>query len=194
MALLEIRDLSTDIALSRSVVHALDQVSLTLEAGRTLGIVGESGCGKTMTAMSIEQLLPPGGRIVGGEIRFDGRDLVGLPERELNRIRGRSRVPSRRSPPAASTSVPSQPSASRANATASCTSYGRTARYAVSLAACASVAAAADRDASGRAAEHPVNASRTAAAARTRRAPAPVRPITCRRRRPAWRGRPRRPP
>jgi peptide/nickel transport system ATP-binding protein len=88
MALLEIRDLSTHIALSRTVVHALDRVSLTVEAGQTLGIVGESGCGKTMTAMSIEQLLPPGGRIVGGRIRFDGRDLVGLPERDLTRIRG----------------------------------------------------------------------------------------------------------
>ncbi|HEY7103129.1 MAG TPA: ABC transporter ATP-binding protein [Mycobacteriales bacterium] len=88
MALLEIQDLSTDIALSRTVVHALDHVSLTVEAGRTLGIVGESGSGKTMTAMSIEQLLPPGGHIVGGQVRFDGRDLVGLSERELNRIRG----------------------------------------------------------------------------------------------------------
>jgi peptide/nickel transport system ATP-binding protein len=88
MALLEVTDLCTDIALTRTVVHALDHVSLTLEAGQTLGIVGESGCGKTMTAMSIEQLLPPGGRIVGGQIRFDGRDLVGLPEGELNRIRG----------------------------------------------------------------------------------------------------------
>jgi peptide/nickel transport system ATP-binding protein len=89
MALLEIRDLSTDIRLSKTVVHALDHVSLTVEAGRTLGIVGESGCGKTMTAMSIEQLLPPGGQIVGGQVVFDGRDLVGLPEQELRRIRGR---------------------------------------------------------------------------------------------------------
>jgi peptide/nickel transport system ATP-binding protein len=86
--LLEVRDLSTDIALHRTVVHALDHVSLTVETGQTLGIVGESGCGKTMTAMSIEQLLPPGGRIAGGQVTFDGRSLVGLPERELNRIRG----------------------------------------------------------------------------------------------------------
>ncbi|HVQ90797.1 MAG TPA: ABC transporter ATP-binding protein [Mycobacteriales bacterium] len=89
MALLEIRDLSTDITLGRSVVHALDHVSLTLEAGQTLGIVGESGCGKTMTAMSIEQLLPPGGRIVGGQVVFAGRDLVGRSERELCQLRGR---------------------------------------------------------------------------------------------------------
>jgi peptide/nickel transport system ATP-binding protein len=88
VALLEIRDLCTDIALSRTTVHALDHVSLSVAAGRTLGIVGESGCGKTMTAMSIEQLLPPGGRIVSGSIVFDDRELVGLGERELNRIRG----------------------------------------------------------------------------------------------------------
>jgi peptide/nickel transport system ATP-binding protein len=88
VALLEIRDLSTDIELSRTTVHALDHVSLTVAAGQTLGIVGESGCGKTMTAMSIEQLLPPGGRIVGGEVVFAGRDLVGLSERELGEVRG----------------------------------------------------------------------------------------------------------
>jgi peptide/nickel transport system ATP-binding protein len=88
MALLEIRDLCTDIALSRTTVHALDHVSLDVAAGRTLGIVGESGCGKTMTAMSIEQLLPPGGRIVSGSVVFDGRELVGLDEKELCRVRG----------------------------------------------------------------------------------------------------------
>jgi peptide/nickel transport system ATP-binding protein len=88
MALLEIRDLSTDIELSRTTVHALDHVSLTVHSGQTLGIVGESGCGKTMTAMSIEQLLPPGGRIVGGEIIFTGQNLVGLSEQELCAVRG----------------------------------------------------------------------------------------------------------
>jgi peptide/nickel transport system ATP-binding protein len=88
LALLEIRDLSTDIELSRTTVHALDQVSLTVHSGQTLGIVGESGCGKTMTAMSIEQLLPPGGRIVGGQVTFAGHDLVGLSEQELCAVRG----------------------------------------------------------------------------------------------------------
>ena len=88
MALLEIRDLSTDITLRRTVVHALDRVSLEVSAGQTLGIVGESGCGKTMTAMSIERLLPPGGQIVGGSVRFDGRELTALPEREMCEVRG----------------------------------------------------------------------------------------------------------
>ena len=88
MALLELRELSTDIQLSKSVVHALDRVSLTVDAGETLGIVGESGCGKTMTAMSIERLLPPGGSIVGGEVIFDGRNLVALSEKEMRKIRG----------------------------------------------------------------------------------------------------------
>ncbi|WP_288026665.1 ATP-binding cassette domain-containing protein, partial [Arthrobacter sp.] len=88
MALLEITDLSTDIQLSKSVVHALDHVSLHVDAGETLGLVGESGSGKTMTAMSIERLLPPGGHITRGEILFDGEDLVQLEEPRLREIRG----------------------------------------------------------------------------------------------------------
>ncbi|HWU60090.1 MAG TPA: ATP-binding cassette domain-containing protein, partial [Microbacteriaceae bacterium] len=88
MALLEVMDLSTDIRLSKSVVHALDHVSFEVEAGQTIGLVGESGCGKTMTAMSIERLLPPGGSIVGGKIVFDGVDLVRAPESQLRSIRG----------------------------------------------------------------------------------------------------------
>ena len=58
--------LRTEIRLKRSVVHALDGIDLSVDAGETLGIVGESGCGKTMTAMSIMQLLPNGGNVVGG--------------------------------------------------------------------------------------------------------------------------------
>ncbi|WP_125613503.1 ABC transporter ATP-binding protein [Specibacter cremeus] len=88
MPLLDIRDLSTDIQLSKSVVHALDHVSLHVDAGECLGLVGESGSGKTMTAMSIERLLPPGGHIVNGEILLDGEDLVKLPEQRLREIRG----------------------------------------------------------------------------------------------------------
>ncbi|WP_218063208.1 ABC transporter ATP-binding protein [Arthrobacter sp. SDTb3-6] len=88
MALLEINDLSTDIQLSKSVVHALDHVTLHVDAGETLGLVGESGSGKTMTAMSIERLLPPGGHITHGEILFDGEDLVQLEEPRLREIRG----------------------------------------------------------------------------------------------------------
>ncbi|GAA3751511.1 ABC transporter ATP-binding protein [Microbacterium kribbense] len=88
MALLEISGLSTDIHLSKSVVHALNDVSFSVDAGETVGLVGESGCGKTMTAMSIERLLPPGGHIVGGSVVFDGRNLVTLPESAMRGIRG----------------------------------------------------------------------------------------------------------
>ncbi|WP_433430589.1 ABC transporter ATP-binding protein [Nonomuraea sp. CA-141351] len=86
--LLRLRDLSTDIALRRGTVHALDQVNLEVNQGETLGIVGESGSGKTMTVLSIMGLLPTGGRVAGGEILFDGRDLRGLEAQELRRVRG----------------------------------------------------------------------------------------------------------
>ncbi|MEV4084707.1 ABC transporter ATP-binding protein [Nonomuraea fuscirosea] len=86
--LLRLRDLSTDIALRRGAVHALDHVNLEVRQGETLGIVGESGSGKTMTVLSIMGLLPTGGRVVGGEILFDGRDLRGLEAQELRRVRG----------------------------------------------------------------------------------------------------------
>ncbi|WP_094770450.1 ABC transporter ATP-binding protein [Microbacterium gorillae] len=88
MSLLEVRDLRVDIRLRKTVVHALDGVSFTVEAGETVGVVGESGCGKTMTAMSIERLLPPGGEIVDGEVIFDGRDLTGLTEHGMQEVRG----------------------------------------------------------------------------------------------------------
>jgi peptide/nickel transport system ATP-binding protein len=88
MALLEVAGLTTEIRLSKTVVHALSGVDFTVDAGETVGLVGESGCGKTMTAMSIERLLPPGGHITGGQVRFDGRDLVALPDRQMRAIRG----------------------------------------------------------------------------------------------------------
>ncbi|MEV0618330.1 ABC transporter ATP-binding protein [Nonomuraea sp. NPDC050404] len=86
--LLRLRDLSTDIALRRGTVHALDHVNLEVAQGETLGIVGESGSGKTMTVLSIMGLLPTGGSIAGGEILFDGRDLRTMPAPELRRVRG----------------------------------------------------------------------------------------------------------
>ncbi|MEU7898287.1 ABC transporter ATP-binding protein [Nonomuraea sp. NPDC049152] len=86
--LLRLRHVSTDIALRRGVVHALDDVNLEVRQGETLGIVGESGSGKTMTALSVMGLLPPGGDVVGGEILFEGRDLRSLPPAEVRRIRG----------------------------------------------------------------------------------------------------------
>ena len=85
---IEISDLSTHIQLSRSVVQAVGGVGLTIEPGETLGLVGESGCGKSMTGLSIMGLLPPGGHIVGGSVKLADRELVGLPDSELRKIRG----------------------------------------------------------------------------------------------------------
>ena len=90
MPLLEVDDLRTHFFTREGVVHAVDGVSFTVEAGQTLGIVGESGCGKSVTALSIMRLLPtPPARIVSGSIRFDGRELTTLRERELEDVRGR---------------------------------------------------------------------------------------------------------
>jgi peptide/nickel transport system ATP-binding protein len=86
--LLEITDLRTDIRLRSSVVHAVDGVTLHVEAGETLGIVGESGCGKTMTALSIMNLLPTGGHIVGGQIRLADTTISELDDEAMRRIRG----------------------------------------------------------------------------------------------------------
>src|SRR5580700_4745467 len=87
-ALLTIEDLKTEIRLRHSVVHAIDGVSLTVEAGECLGIVGESGCGKTMTALSVMRLLPGGGHITGGTITLDGTDITGLSDAGMRHIRG----------------------------------------------------------------------------------------------------------
>jgi len=70
------------------VVKAVDRVSFTLAEGETLGIVGESGCGKTTTCLSIVGLLPPAARIVGGHIDFAGQDLAQMSQREMRRVRG----------------------------------------------------------------------------------------------------------
>ncbi|MGO9198102.1 MAG: dipeptide ABC transporter ATP-binding protein [Acidimicrobiales bacterium] len=85
---LEVEDLSMHIKLSRSVVQAVGNVSFSIESGETLGLVGESGCGKSMTGLSIMRLLPNGGHIIGGSIKLDGRDLVKLSEDEIRDVRG----------------------------------------------------------------------------------------------------------
>ena len=88
MALLEITDLRTEIQLRNGVVHAVDGVTLEVAEGETLGVVGESGCGKTMTALSIMHLLPNGGRIAGGSIKLAGKEVTNLRPEELRKMRG----------------------------------------------------------------------------------------------------------
>ncbi|MGI4799700.1 MAG: ABC transporter ATP-binding protein [Janthinobacterium lividum] len=89
MALLEITNLQTHFFARGRVLKAVDGVSLSIEAGEVLAVVGESGCGKSVTAASILGLVPnPPGRIVGGSIRFEGKELVGLPSRHMRALRG----------------------------------------------------------------------------------------------------------
>ncbi len=87
--LLTVHGLQTHFFTEEGVVRAVDGVSLSIRPGETLGLVGESGCGKTVTALSILRLVPdPPGKIVGGTISFEGRDLLRLPEEEIREIRG----------------------------------------------------------------------------------------------------------
>ena len=88
--LLEVRELHTEFRTGAGVVRAVDGISYTVEAGETVAIVGESGSGKSVEALSIMRLIPnPPGRIVSGEVLFDGRDLRKLPEEEMRSVRGR---------------------------------------------------------------------------------------------------------
>ena len=88
-AILSVRDLRTQFFTRDGIVRAVDGVSLDLKRGETLGIVGESGCGKSVTALSIMRLIPAdAGRIVGGSIRFEGAELTTLSERQMRSIRG----------------------------------------------------------------------------------------------------------
>ncbi len=86
--LLEIRHLKTYFYSDEGVVRAVDDVSLNIGRGEVLGVVGESGCGKSTLALSILRLIRPPGKIVGGEIIFDGNDLLKLSEEEMRKIRG----------------------------------------------------------------------------------------------------------
>jgi peptide/nickel transport system ATP-binding protein len=86
--LLEIKDLMTVFDTVRGRIKAVDGVSLKINSGETLGIVGESGCGKTMLALSIMRLVPASGKIISGEILFSGNDLLKLSEEEMRARRG----------------------------------------------------------------------------------------------------------
>src|SRR5207237_10021649 len=88
-AVLEIEDLRTHFFTAGGIVRAVDGVSYQVHNGETLGVVGESGCGKSVTALSILRLVAdPPGRIVGGAIRFEGRNLLDLAESQMEGIRG----------------------------------------------------------------------------------------------------------
>jgi peptide/nickel transport system ATP-binding protein len=91
VALLEIDNLRVGFDTEAGLVRAVDGVSFDVEAGQTLGVVGESGCGKSVTASSILRLVPcPPGRILGGAIRFEGTDILQMPVEDLSRLRGQS--------------------------------------------------------------------------------------------------------
>ncbi len=90
MPLLDVRHLTTRFHTRNGVVHAVEDVSFTVEAGETLGIVGESGSGKSVTCYSLLDLIPrPPGRIHAGKAIFDGIDLLKIPDRQLRKIRGK---------------------------------------------------------------------------------------------------------
>jgi peptide/nickel transport system ATP-binding protein len=90
MALLDIDNLQVGFDTEAGLMRAVDGVTMSVEAGKTLGVVGESGCGKSVTAASILRLVPsPPGRMLGGSIRFDGRDILALKRDELQQLRGR---------------------------------------------------------------------------------------------------------
>jgi oligopeptide/dipeptide ABC transporter ATP-binding protein len=88
--LLDVRSLSTQFVTRNGVVQAVDDVSWDVREGETVALVGESGCGKSVSALSIMRLVEaPAGRIVGGQVLFKGRDLLTLSEEEMRRVRGR---------------------------------------------------------------------------------------------------------
>ena len=89
MPLLSVKDLEVKFFTRRATVHAVRGTSFDLEAGETLGIVGESGCGKSVSSLAMLGILPKTGRITQGEVLFDGQDLVGLSDSRLRNIRGK---------------------------------------------------------------------------------------------------------
>src|SRR5215212_5660021 len=88
--LLELTDLNIAFDTERGQIRPVRDVSYSIYPGQTLAVVGESGCGKSVTALSILRLIPtPPGKVLGGEIKFEGRDLLGLSEKEMRTVRGR---------------------------------------------------------------------------------------------------------
>ena len=87
-ALLAVDGLRTTIKQRHGSIHPVDGVSLTVRRGEILGLVGESGCGKSMTALSLMRLLPPNAAVSGGSIRFDGKDLLKISAADMRRVRG----------------------------------------------------------------------------------------------------------
>ena len=86
--LLELKSLTVSFATDDGTVHAVDGIDLALQRGRTLGLVGESGCGKSVTSLAVMGLLPPENATIGGEVHFEGRDLLKLAKSELRNLRG----------------------------------------------------------------------------------------------------------
>ena len=86
--LLDVRGLSLSIDTDEGTLEALSDITFTLERGETFALVGESGCGKSLTAASLMRLLPENARVTAGEIRLDGRELLSLTEREMRGVRG----------------------------------------------------------------------------------------------------------
>jgi oligopeptide/dipeptide ABC transporter ATP-binding protein len=90
MTLLSVRDLEVKFITRRATVHAVNGISFDLDEGETLGIVGESGCGKSVSSLAMLGILPkPAGRVTGGEVRFEGHDLLTMKDAHLRRIRGK---------------------------------------------------------------------------------------------------------
>ena len=88
-ALLSVEDLEVRFWTGRGIIHAVNGVSFDIAPGETLGIVGESGCGKSVTSLALLGILPRAGRVTNGTARFDGRNLIGLSDEELRTIRGK---------------------------------------------------------------------------------------------------------
>ena len=87
--LLNVQGLSTQLGAGSNAIRAVDDVSFEIRAGETFALLGESGCGKSMTALSLLRLLPqPAGRIIGGSVKLDGQELLALPEAQMRRVRG----------------------------------------------------------------------------------------------------------